>query len=58
MPHKNRDQVKEFHLLYGELGERTEKRKGAIEADDLPESAVAYERVLEVCATCHRKFRD
>jgi hypothetical protein len=57
-PHKNRSQVKEFHRLYVELGKRTEKLKSAIQADDLPRSAVAYGRILEICAACHRKFRD
>lgn len=58
VPHKNRSRVKEFHRLYVELGKRTEKLKAAIRADDLPRSAVAYGRILEICATCHRKFRD
>jgi cytochrome c556 len=58
MPHKNRAHVKEFHRLFVELGKRTEKLKAAIKADDLPKSAVAYGRILEVCATCHKKFRD
>jgi len=57
-PHKNRSHVKEFHRLYVELGKRTEKLKSAIKADDLPRSAVAYGRILEICAACHRKFRD
>ncbi|MBK5095592.1 MAG: cytochrome c [Deltaproteobacteria bacterium] len=58
MPHKNRSHVKEFHRLFVELGKRTEKLKSAIKADDLPKSAVAYGRILEICATCHMKFRD
>lgn len=58
MPHKNRAHVKEFHQLFVELGKRTEKLKAAIKANDLPKSAVAYGRILEVCATCHMKFRD
>jgi len=58
MPHKNRAHVKEFRGLYAELGRRTEKLKGAVKADDLPRSAVEYGRILEVCAACHRKFRD
>jgi len=57
-PHKNRSHVKEFHRLYVDLGKRTEKLKSAIKADDLPRSAVAYGRILEICAACHRKFRD
>src|SRR3972149_6239454 len=58
MPHKNRARVKEFHRLYVELGKRTGNLKAAIKADDLPRSAVAYGRILEICAACHRKFRD
>ncbi len=58
MPHKNRAQVKEFHRLYVELGNRTKKLKGAIQAKDLPAAAVSYGRILEVCASCHKKFRD
>lgn len=58
MPHKNRDRSGEFHRLYGELGKRTEHLKAAAKAGDLPKSAVAYGKILEVCSTCHRKFRD
>jgi len=58
IPHKDRSQVKEFQRLFGELGKRTEKLKAAVKADDLPRSAVAYGKILEVCATCHRQFRD
>jgi len=50
VPHKNRSQEKEFHRLYVELGKRTEKLKSAIKADDLPRSAVAYGKILEVRA--------
>src|SRR3990170_1633300 len=58
MPHKNRARVKQFHRLYIELGKRTGNLKAAIKAEDLPRSAVAYGRILEICAACHRKFRD
>jgi cytochrome c556 len=58
VPHKNRSHVNEFHRLYVELGKRTEKLKSSIQADDLPRSAAAYGRILEICAACHRKFRD
>lgn len=58
MPHKNRSRAKEFHGLYVELGKRTENLKKAIREDDLPKAAVAYGRILEVCASCHGKFRD
>src|SRR3990170_2866421 len=49
-PHKNRSLVKAFHRLYVELGKRTEKLKSAIMASDLPRSAVAYGKILEVRA--------
>ena len=58
MPHKNRSRAKEFHGLYRELGKRTENLKQAIREDNLPKAAVAYGRILETCASCHRKFRD
>ena len=58
MPHKNREQAKEFQGLYSAMGKRTANLKAAIQANDLPESAAAYGRVLQTCATCHRKFRD
>jgi predicted DNA repair protein MutK len=58
MPHKNRSHVKEFHRLFVELGKRTEKLKAAIKEDDMPKSAVAFGQILEICATCHMKFRD
>ncbi|NNF83819.1 MAG: cytochrome c [Deltaproteobacteria bacterium] len=58
VPHKNLSHAKEFQQLYGELGKRAENLKAAVETDDLPRSAVAYGRILEVCATCHVKFRD
>jgi len=58
VPHKNRSHEKEFQRLYVELGKRTEKLKAAVKVSDLPRSAVEYGRILEVCAACHRKFRD
>ena len=58
MPHKNRTHVKEFHRLFVELGNRTKIFKEAARGEDLPAAAVSYGRILEVCATCHGKFRD
>jgi hypothetical protein len=58
MPHKNRAHAKEFHQLYVELGNRTKTLKEAARDEDLPAAAVTYGRILEVCATCHKKFRD
>lgn len=58
MPHKNRERAKEFHGLYVELGKQTKPLKAAVGSNDLPKAALAYGRILEVCATCHKKFRD
>ena len=58
VPHKNRSRAKEFQGLYVELGKRTKQLKAAVRAEDIPKSAVAYGRTLEICAACHRKFRD
>ena len=58
MPHKNLAHVKEFHQLYVELGNRTKIFKEAAQGEDFPAAAVSYGRILEVCVTCHGKFRD
>lgn len=58
MPHKNRSRAKEFHGLYVELGQRAGKLKDAVRKDDLPAAATAYGRILEICVTCHIRFRD
>lgn len=58
VPHRNRARSKEFHGLFAELGKRTETLRGALAAGDLKKSAAAYGRVLEVCVSCHAKFRD
>lgn len=58
VPHKDVSELKEFHGLYAELGNRTGKLREAIAADDLPRTAVVYGRILEVCAACHKRFRD
>lgn len=58
MPHKNRARAKEFHGLFVELEKRTATLKTAIQATDLPQTAVGFGRILQTCATCHRKFRD
>ena len=58
LPHKNRSRIKEFHGLHIELGKRTENLRAAVRANDLPRAAIAYGRVLEICASCHRRFRD
>lgn len=57
-PHKNLSRVKEFHGLFVTLDKRTAALKAAILANDMPKAGVAYGKVLETCASCHRKFRD
>lgn len=57
-PHKNRAQRKKFHGLYAELGKRIAALQEAVRAGDLPRGGAAYGRILEVCASCHRQYRD
>jgi cytochrome c556 len=58
MPHKNRARAKEFHGLFLVLEKRTAALKAAILGNDIPKAGAAYGKVLETCASCHRKFRD
>ena len=58
IPHKNRSQSKEFHGLFVELGKRTVALRADLSAGKLPKAAGSYGRVLEICASCHMKFRD
>ena len=58
VPHKNRARSKEYHGLFVELGKRTETLRADLSAGKLPRAAGSYGRVLEVCASCHMKFRD
>lgn len=57
-PHKNVAKAKEFHGLYVEMEKRAKGLQATLKAGDLPKAGIAYGRILEVCATCHRKFRD
>jgi len=57
-PHKNVAKAKEFHGLYVEIEKRAKGLQATLQAGDLPKSSTAYGRILEVCATCHGKFRD
>jgi len=57
-PHKNRAKAKEFHGLYVEMEKRARSLQAILQAGDLPKAGIAYGRILEVCASCHRKFRD
>lgn len=58
VPHKNRARIKEFHALHVEMGKRTQRLQATVTANQLPGAALAYGRVLEICATCHKLFRD
>lgn len=58
VPHKNRSRSKEYHGLFVELGKRTETLRAGLSAGKLPKAAGSYGRVLEVCVSCHMKFRD
>lgn len=58
IPHKNLARSKEFHGLYVEMEKRTKTLESALKAGSLPKAGVAYGRILEVCASCHGKFRD
>jgi cytochrome c556 len=58
VPHKNVSRTKEFQALYGELQKRTARLAGDAKTGNLQKTSLAYGRVLEVCASCHAKFRD
>lgn len=58
VPHKNRSRSREYHGLFVELGKRTETLRADLSAGKFPKAAGSYGRVLEVCASCHVKFRD
>jgi len=58
VPHKNLSRTKEFHAFYGELKKRTAKLASDAKSGNLPKTSLSYGRVLEVCASCHAKFRD
>ena len=57
-PHKNVSRVKEFQAFYGEMKKRTAKLAADAGTGNLRKTSLSYGRVLEVCASCHAKFRD
>ncbi len=57
-PHKNRGRAKEFHGLFVALEKRTAALRADIKSNDMLRGGAAYGKVLETCASCHRKFRD
>jgi cytochrome c556 len=50
--------AKEFHGFYVEMEKGAKGLQATLQSGDLPKSGIAYGRILKVCATCHRKFRD
>jgi hypothetical protein len=58
VPHKNVSRIKEFQAFYGELKKRTVKLASDAGTGNLQNTSLSYGRVLEVCASCHAKFRD
>ena len=58
VPHKNISRVKEFQAFYGEMKKRAAKLAADAGTGNLRKTSLAYGRVLEVCASCHAKFRD
>ncbi len=58
VPHNNVSRIKEFQAFYGEMKKRAVKLAADAGTGNLQKTALAYGRVLEVCASCHAKFRD
>jgi len=58
VPHKNVSRTREFQAFYGELKKRTAKLGADAKTGNLRKTSLAYGKVLEVCASCHAKFRD
>lgn len=58
VPHKNVSRVKEFQAFYGEMKKRAVLLEADAGAGNLRKTSLSYGRVLEVCASCHAKFRD
>lgn len=58
IPHKNVSRAREFQAFYGELRKRTAELAADAGTGNLQKTSLAYGRVLEVCASCHAKFRD
>jgi cytochrome c556 len=58
VPHKNVSRTKEFQAFFKELKGRAEILAADAGTGNLPKTSLAYGRVLEVCVSCHAKFRD
>ena len=58
VPHKNASGIKEFQAFFRELKGRAETLAADAGTGNLRKTSLAYGRVLEVCVSCHAKFRD
>ena len=58
VPHKNVSKPKEFQAFFKELQGRAETLAADAGTGNLRKTSLAYGRVLEVCVSCHAKFRD
>jgi Cytochrome C' len=58
VPHKNVSRIKEFQAFYGEMKKRAVKLAADAGTGNLQNTSLAYGKVLEVCTSCHAKFRD
>jgi len=58
VPHKNISRIKDFQVLYGEMKKRVAKLAADAGTGNLQKASLSYGRVLEVCVSCHAKFRD
>jgi cytochrome c556 len=58
VPHKNVSRIKEFQAFFKELKGRAEILAADAGTGNLQKTSLAYGRVLEVCVSCHAKFRD
>lgn len=58
VPHRNVSRIKEFRAFYGEMKKRAAKLAADAGTGNLQKTSLAYNRVLEVCTSCHAKFRD
>jgi hypothetical protein len=58
VPHKNVSMLKEFQAFFKELQGKADILAADAGTGNLKKTSLAYGRVLEVCVSCHAKFRD
>ena len=58
VPHENVSRIREFQAFYGEMKKRAAKLAADTGTGNLQKTALSYGRVLEMCVSCHAKFRD